>query len=81
MTEKELAVPSKIIFSCYAEQVSICRAFCYLRNKTWEHQRLPFKCFCNDYRLKKLFNRILVERDNQCYHFVIIVNNLTYMKI
>ena len=55
--------------------VSVCRAFCYLRNKTCLHQKLPYNCFCYDCRLKKLFNRILVERDDQHYLFVINVNN------
>ena len=35
--------------------VSICRAFCYLKNKTWTHQKLNFKCFCCECRLKELF--------------------------
>ena len=44
--------------------VSICRAFCYLRNKTWLHQQLPYTCYCYECRLKSSFNRILVDRDN-----------------
>ena len=55
--------------------VSICRAFYYLRNKNRLHQQQFFKCHYYECRLMSLFNRILVERKDQQYLFVIIVNN------
>ena len=55
--------------------VSICRVFCYLCNKHWNHLNTKFPCYCLECMLMQLFNRIIVSREDQRYLFVLNVNN------
>ena len=56
--------------------VSICGAFCYLRNKNWTHMNESFVCHCYECALMKRFKRILISKEDQQYLLNILnINN------